>query len=102
MQADLTSYFTLKCFRVPVRSKKIADDGYFHEVEVRFGNRSKAEETQDDLLNPIIIGKTEKGFEGKIFEFCLDRPLVGRYLILNEKKDYDDKILVGEIQIIVE
>ena len=95
LQLDLKGYFALKCIRVPVRDS----EGHMQEIEIRFGNESKVENFEE---NPIIIAKTASGLEDTIFEYCLDRHLIGRYLLLQEKKSEDDYIIVGEIQVLVE
>ena len=96
-QFDLKSYFKLKCIRVPVRSAEVYWNANFHEIEIRFGNNSRDE---NFAKNPIIA-YTETGLEGKIFEVCLDYPLVGRYLFFHEKQSQFTAILIGDIQILV-
>lgn len=99
LQLNLKGYFSLKCIRIPVRNDGTSKSGHMQEVEVRFGNNSRADNFEK---NPIIIAKTASGLEGTIFEYCLDRPLVGKYLLLQEKKSEDDILVVGEIQVLVE
>ena len=94
LQLDLQGYFSLKCIRIPVRDK----DGLMQEIEIRFGNESKFENFEK---NPIIIEKTESWLGGTILEYCLERHLIGKYILLQEKKSKDDFILVGEIQVLV-
>ena len=97
-QADLNNYYLLQCIRIPIRSKNTYPTAHFHELVFRFGNKSRNENYAD---NPILIAKTYNGLEGKIFEFCLDRHLVGRYLHIEEKRSSDDYITIGEIQILI-
>ena len=95
MQIDLRSYFKLKCIKIPVRSYRVFDNGYFHDIEFRFGNESR---DGDFAKNPIIL-YTGPRLEGAIFEFCLDIPLVGKYLLLFLRNP--QAMLIGEIQILV-
>ena len=101
MQVDLRGIFTLKCIRVPVRSTIPYHTANFEDIEVRFGNRSRSDGFP---LNPVIA-YTGIGQENKIFEFYLDRPLVGQYLQLynnNKQPNQPNFLTIGEIQIIVE
>ena len=98
VQADLRAPRTLLCLKVPVRSSKVYRTANFDELEIRFGNKSREDDFSKNL---VIISRTAHGLEGKIFEYCLDRPLVGRYLLIQEKRSSDDSIYIGEIQIIV-
>ena len=97
MQIDLNSYFNLKCIRIPIRSEKVYWSANFHDIEFRFGNKSKDE---DFSLNPVIA-YSEPGLEGTIFEACLDTPLVGKYLLLISKQQTSNGLIIGEIQILV-
>ena len=95
LQLDLKGYFSLKCIRITVRES----DALIQKLGIRFGNESKVEDFEK---NPIIIAETENGLERIIFEYCLERHLIGRYLLLQEKKSEIDYIIIGEIQVIVE
>ena len=40
LQANLKTYFALKCIRIPVRSTKVWESASFDKLEFRFGNKS--------------------------------------------------------------
>ena len=89
-EVDLKKIVTLKCIKVATR----IIDYYFSNVEFRFGNESQ---DGDYFKNPLIVFS---GSEQKhVFEFCLDYPLVGRYLGLSQ--NFETHLVVGEIQIIL-
>ena len=98
-QADLKRYYTLKCVRVSIRSTKIVEDSFFKDVEFRFGNESM----EGDISLNHIIGFSaghQDAVEGVVVEYCMEYPLVGRFLILREMGDYQN-LVFGEIQVTV-
>ena len=98
IQVDLRGIFTLKYIRIPVRSTIPNHTANFEDIEIRFGNRSRSDGFP---LNPVIA-YTGIGQENKIFELCLDRPLVGQYLQLYNNKKQQNFLTIGEIQITVD
>ena len=92
MQIDLINYFNLKCIRILVIELTVYPE--FKYLEFSFGNKSRNEELTENLF----IFKTGDGHKGKVFEYCLDHPLVGKYIQIDNKIT---NIHLGEIQILV-
>ena len=91
MQIDLKEYHTLKCL-------KIFAGGAFCNIEFRFGNYSKTE----DWSRNVFLAYSKEGLNGTVVEYCFDRPVVGRYVHLESKKEIGkDFIQIGEIQVLV-
>ena len=91
MQIDLKEYYTLKCL-------KMFAGNAFCNIEFRFGNYSKTE----DWSRNVFLAYSKKGLKRSVVEYCFDRPVVGRYVHLESKKDIGkDFIQIGEIQVLV-
>ena len=90
-QVDLKNVYTLKCVRVTTREVS----SRFVDVEFRFGNESQGGNYRKNPVFAVL------GLENKVdFEFCLDYPIVGRYLGLRQNKN--TWLLIGEIQVTVQ
>ena len=92
VQADLIKHYKLKCVRLGVFQ-------YFEEIEIRFGNYTR---DQGLKLNSVIAYQETKIIKS-IVEYCLDRPIVGKYLLIEKYRPIGfDMINIGAMQIIVE
>ena len=92
IQADLIKHYKLKCVR-------FAFFRHFGEIEIRFGNFSR-----DQGLNLNGVIAYQKDFlERSTAEYCVDRPIVGQYVIVESYKYIGyDFLNIGSMQIIVE
>ena len=92
VQADLIKQYKLKCVRLGVFQ-------YFEEIEIRFGNYTR---DQGLKLNSVVAYQETK-IRKSIVEYCLDRPIVGKYLLIEKYRPIGfDMINIGALQIIVE
>ena len=92
LQLDFNTSFTLQCLRLSLKSVEFLNDLLF-----RFGNKSKDE---DFTQNPVILYKKNVDTRTN-FEYCLDRDLAGRYLLLHRKPSDENVIHIGDIQVLI-